>query len=286
MIMRKVSRDVMNPLDREFIRILTDFGFKRVFGSSEHKGLLLRFLNALFEGEKRITNLEFRDKEIIPFHSAGKKVVYDIYCTTETGEHFILEMQQEESENFSIRIMFYGVSAVVKQGMRGVEYDIDPVVCIVFTDFNLSGMSRTLLKDILLIDRHTGEVYTDRLRYIFISLPEIPEEWDDCRTEFQRITYLIKNMENMTRESKPYRTGDYDDFFAAASTTQLTNEEAVAYSQSYLKEIENQSAVRFAASRSRAEGEAKGREEERRRIIEAARKSGLSEEMIASIIGI
>lgn len=218
---------------------------------------------------------------MLPYHSSGKKVVYDIYCTTELDEHFILEMQQEESENFATRIMFYGVNAIVKQGMRGVEYDIDPVVCIVFTDFNLSGMSRTLLKDILLIDRHTGEVYTERLRYIFISLPQVPEEWDDCDSEFLRIIYLIKNMENMTRNSKPYRTGEYDDFFDAASTYHLTNEEAVAYSQSYLKELENQSAVRFAASKSREEG----REEERRRNIEAARKAGLSEEMIASIFG-
>ena len=173
---------------------------------------------------------------------------------------------------------------------RGVEYDIDPVICIVFTDFNLSGMSRTLLKEILLIDRYTGEVYTDRLRYIFISLPEVPEDWDDCDTEFLKIIYLIKNMENMTRNSKPYRTGDYDDFFDAASTTQLTNEEAVAYSRSYLKEMENQSAVRFAAARSREEGEIKGREEgreeEKRRNIEAARKAGLSEDMISRIFGI
>lgn len=62
MFMKKIAQEIINPLDREFIRILTDFGFKRLFGSPEHKGLLLRFLNALFEGEKRITNLEFRDK--------------------------------------------------------------------------------------------------------------------------------------------------------------------------------------------------------------------------------
>lgn len=273
-----------NPLDREFIRILTDFGFKRVFGSPEHKGLLLRFLNALFEGEKVIADLIFRDKEILPYNLSGRKIVYDIYCTTDKGEHFILEMQQEESENFSMRMMFYGINAVVRQGMRGVEYDIDPVYCIVFTDFNLSGMSSTLVKDIQLIDRYTGEIYTNCLRYIFISLPEVPDEWDDCNSEFLRILYLIKNMENMTRKSKPYRTGEYDDFFDAASTYHLTNEEAVAYSQSYLKDMENQSAVRFAAHRSREEGREEGREEERRRIVEAAKRAGLSQDVIDSLL--
>ncbi len=184
-----------------------------------------------------------------------------------------------------MRIMFYGLSAVVQQGVRGVEYELDPVYCIVFTDFNLSGMSKTLLKDVMLIDKFTYEVYSDKLRFFFISLPEVPKEWDDCDTELVKILYLLKNMENMTRESKPYKTGEYDDFFEASEVNRLEEAEAVAYSQSYFKELENQSAVRFAASRNREEGRAEGRSFEREKNIEAARKAGLSEEMIARIFG-
>ena len=40
---------IIDPLERDFIRLLTDFGFKRVFGSKEHAGILKRFLNALFD---------------------------------------------------------------------------------------------------------------------------------------------------------------------------------------------------------------------------------------------
>lgn len=278
--MRQHQDKMIDPLKKEFIRLLTDFGFKRIFSNQQHSNLLIRFLNALFEGEMVIKEVEFRDKEILPFHAVGKKIYYDVYCTTDRGDHFILEMQQEESENFASRILFYTSSAIVHQGIKGIEYEIDPVYCVVLTDFNLSGMSRSLKKDIILTDRETGETYTDRLRLIFLSLREVPGDWDECDSELLRILYLIKNMEDMTRKSKPYISGEYSDFFEASSTGMLSNEEAVAYSQSYLKELDNQSAIRFAEKRSRAEGHAEGCDETVAKFVKLAQEMGLSEETI------
>ncbi len=270
--MRQREKNI-NPLDREFIRLLTDFGFKRVFGTRQHSEILRRFLNALFEGEMYIESVEFRDKELLPEYQLGKKVMYDIYCTTKTGKHFILEMQQEESENFSDRIVFYAAKAFVNQGVKGEEYRIDPVYCVVLTDFNLSWMSKTLLKDIVLMDRQTNEVYSENPRLIFLSLKKVPKEWDECKTELLKLLYLIKNMENLTRESKPYLSGEYNDIFKASATESLSNEEAVAYSQSYYKELENRSALRFATRKGREEGRQEGRQEG----IEIGREQGLGQ---------
>lgn len=286
------AEETIDPLKREFIRLLTDFGFKRVFGSKEHAGILLRFLNALFEGEMRINQIEFRDKEILPVHITGKRILYDIYCTTDRGDVFILEMQHRESENFSSRILFYSANAIVQQGIKGVEYEIDPVYCIVLTNFNLRKMKKSLVKDIRLLDNHTHEIYSDHLRIIFISLKEVPDEWDECETNLLKLLYLVKNMEDMTRKSKPYLTGEYADLFNASSIGNLTGEEAEAYSQSYLKELDNQSAIRFAAKESLLEGEKKGekkgRKEGRKEMLEEilrrARNAGFSEDMIASLI--
>ncbi|MDE6741913.1 MAG: Rpn family recombination-promoting nuclease/putative transposase [Muribaculaceae bacterium] len=279
---RKVIQD---PLDKDFIRLLTDFGFKRVFGSKEHVGILKRFLNALFEGEMHIEKVEFKNKELIPAHIKGKKVQFDIYCTTDTDQHFILEMQQEESENFSDRILFYISKAIVNQGIKGVEYELDPIYCIVITNFNLSNLKNSLLKDFRILDKRSHEEYSDKFRLIFLSLQEVPEEWEECETELIRQLYLIKNMENLTKESKPYLSGEYNDFFTASMTDNLTEEEAVAYSESYLKELDRQSAIRFTAKKSREEGieigEAKGKEEERRKSIGLMLSFGISAQQIA-----
>lgn len=288
------SKIIKNPLEKDFINLLTDFGFKRVFGSKEYAGILLQFLNALFEGEMHIKSVEFKSKELLPERITGKKVQYDIYCTTDTDKHFILEMQQEESENFSSRILFYTSKAIVDQGLRGIEYELDPVYCIVITNFNLSNMRKSMVKDLMLMDRFTHEVYTEYMRIMFISLVEIPKEWDECTSELTRLLYLIKNMENMTKKSKPYLSGEYDEFFTASSTGNLTEEEAVAYSQSYFKDLENQSAVRFAESRSRAEGRAEGRVEGRaegkmEKAIEIAKSMisiGIQDDTIMQVTGL
>ena len=88
----------------------------------------------------------------------------------------------------------------------------------------------------------------------------------------------------MTRESKPYLSGEYNDLFNIASVGNLTGEEAQAYSQSYLKDLENQSAIRFAAKESLIEGEKRGRMEMLEEIIRRAKSAGFSEDMIAALI--
>ena len=79
-----------------FINPFTDVGFKRIFGQAIHKELLIDFLNDLLVGEKRITDITFLDKELLPDFSGDRGVIYDIYCTNEDGEQFIVEMQNRE----------------------------------------------------------------------------------------------------------------------------------------------------------------------------------------------
>lgn len=282
----KRQNAIIDPLKKDFISLLTDFGFKRVLGSKEHSTILLRFLNALFEGRMTVTNVEFRDKELLPMHSTGKKVQYDIYCTTDADTHFIIEMQQEESENFSDRILFYVCKAIVNQGIKGVEYELDPVYCVIITNFNMSGKERRLLKEMILMERSSGEIYTENMKLIFLALPEVSADWDNCKSELERLLFLIKNMENLTKDSKPYKSGEYDDVFTASSTEYLSNEEAVAYSKSYFKELDNQSAVRFAARKNREEGREEGRMLQLADNVRNLRRNGFDDPTIARLLNL
>ncbi len=47
----------------KFINPFTDVGFKRIFGQEISKPVLLVFLNSLLEGERKIIDLKFLDKE-------------------------------------------------------------------------------------------------------------------------------------------------------------------------------------------------------------------------------
>ena len=47
----------MEQIVEKYINPLTDFGFKRIFGTEFNKDLLISFLNALFEGKEDIEQL-------------------------------------------------------------------------------------------------------------------------------------------------------------------------------------------------------------------------------------
>ncbi|MDE6153658.1 MAG: Rpn family recombination-promoting nuclease/putative transposase [Muribaculaceae bacterium] len=260
-----------------FINLQTDFGFKRLFGSKKHTHILLRFINALFEGRMVVTDVEFHDKEILPHSTDGKKIIYDIYCTTDTGKHFILEMQQSDTPNFSKRILFYTSQAIVGQGQRGVNYEIQPVYTIIITGFDLRNMSKKLVHEILLKERISNEIYSEDIILMFISLEQVKEEWNKCNTELEKLLYLIKNMHKMDKNSEPYRSKKYADLFDASETSMLAAEDVVAYSQSYEKMVEDQAAIAYAGELSRIEGRKEGRKEgmqegRRQAAIEVARK--------------
>ena len=77
-----------------FINPYTDFGFKKLFGEDKNKPLLISFLNDLLGGQQCIVDLTFRNSEMLPDGGASRKAIFDIYCTNEKGEHFIVELQK------------------------------------------------------------------------------------------------------------------------------------------------------------------------------------------------
>ena len=54
----------MNGIEERYISLLTDFGFKRIFGTAPNKDLLINFLNSLFAGKEVIRDVKYRKPPI------------------------------------------------------------------------------------------------------------------------------------------------------------------------------------------------------------------------------
>ena len=113
-----------------FINPFTDVGFKRIFGQEINKDLLIDFLNALLDGERQVKDIHFLDKELLPIYEKDRGLIYDVYCTDEKGEQFIVEMQNKEHANFreigeKDTHLLHGLSIKIggscRQGMRQKE---------------------------------------------------------------------------------------------------------------------------------------------------------------------
>lgn len=273
----------------EDINIQTDFGFKHVFGDIRNKRALILFLNALFAGRLIVTDVTYHDKEILPSEQKGKRIVYDVYCTShvrrgdspyfpvmqtppsykDTGadHHFILEMQNIYTPPFEERIVFYASKMIAGQGKAGWNYELESVFVVAVTDFNFSHLSPRLVRDVMLVDRESREALTDKLHILLCSLREVPGEWEKCDSELEYILYLIKHMEDMDSTSLAFREGNYADIFQAARSSSLKDDEKIAYSQSLERLRDTRIGITFAADKARAEGRAEGKNEERRNSI-------------------
>lgn len=270
-----MNNTVDELLQKTFLKLRSDYGFKRAFASEEHAEVLKKFLNALFEGEMVVTDVTFKDKEVLPADEEGKRIYYDAYCTTSTGKHFIVEMQRKPSNLFGKRMVFYMSSCIFRQGVKGKTYEFQPVYLIVITDFDMKPLEPRLVNEVLLMEKNTHVVFSKDIRIYFLSLTQVSEEWENCKTELERRLYLIKNMENLDKNSKPYVSGEYDEMFKAAEMASLASEEIVAYRNSILQELERESEISFAREEGIQIGEERGIQIGEERGIQIGEERGM-----------
>ncbi len=251
----------------KFINPFTDVGFKKIFGQGVSKDILIDFLNALFENEKKILDITFLDKEILPEYMEDRGVIYDIYCTTEEGEHFIVEMQNKQQVHFRERALFYLSHAIARQGQKGASwmFDLKAVYGVFFMNFHLDGGSGKLRTDVVLADRDTHEQFSDKLRLVFLELPCFTKEETECENDFERWMYVLKNMETLSRLPFRARKSVFDKLEKIVDIASLSKEEREKYDESIKVYRDNLAVMAFAEEKGRAEG----REEER---IKNARK--------------
>ena len=181
----------------KFINPFTDWGFKHIFGKKE---FLINFLNSLLEGEHVITDIRYLNNEREAEQISMRKVIYDIFCETESGEHIIVEMQNRWQEHFRDRALYYLSKSIVNQGVKetGWDYKLTAVYGVFFVNFLLDKEpTEHFCKDVMLIDKHTGKVFNSKFRQIYIELPRFLKRKEDCGNFFEYWIYNLINMNKM-----------------------------------------------------------------------------------------
>lgn len=277
-----------------YMNLMSDYAFKRTFGSEKHKNVLIRFLNHILNPEDKIVDVSFQDKEAIPETSGDKRVVFDIYCVTHHGHHIIVEMQRSIQPTFSDRALTYCCNALMHQVKRGDKaYNLSDVYGIFIMDFHLCGHKPVPFREVGLYDFTCQKRFSHRLNNYFLDLTMMDRKtFEECETDVERWLFLFKNIESM--ESKPKGYPEFDELFEAADMSHLANEEVVAYSQSRQKILDDREGVRQwgeivreeALEEGRNEGRNEGRKDAYTSIIGTMRSKGMSLEAIADMLGL
>lgn len=83
----------MRESGEKYVNPFTDFGFKKIFGEEPNKALLIDFLGELLRDEEsKIVDLEYMNNEQIGRLETDRRAIFDLYCRSQSGERFIVEL--------------------------------------------------------------------------------------------------------------------------------------------------------------------------------------------------
>ena len=269
----------------KYINPFTDMGFKRIFGQEFSKPLLLDFLNNLLYGERIIQDLRFLDKEQTALYEGDRTIIYDIYCTTNNGEHIIVEMQNRDQPNFKKRSIYYISEAISRQGKRGADwrYDIKAVYLIAFLNFELNDIGPNFRTDVALMDMETRKVFSTDLRMIFLQLPMFKKKPEECDNDFDRWISVLKNMEALTRLPWAVNKSVFERIAEIADISALSKEERIKYEKAIKQYRDTLCVMEGAEQKGERKGERKGEQRARAEISKKLFERGMAIEEIALI---
>ena len=275
----------------KYINPFTDFGFKKLFGTEVNKDLLMDFLNELINSQGKIKEVKYLNPEQLGRNEDDRRAVFDIYCETETGETFIVEMQKAKLNFFKDRSVYYASFPIRDQGLKGDwDYHLKSVYTVGILNFvfNESRDDKDYYHtEVKLMDTRKKTVFYDKLTFIYLEMPKFNKSIEQLETRFEKWMYVLKNLPKLQERPPQLQERIFEKFFSVAEIAKMNKQEIAEYEDSLKKYRDLYSALTTAEK----EGEIKGKIEIAQRLLnkgmsieEISDLTGLSEEQIKELI--
>src|SRR5574344_1335665 len=280
-------------LSTKYINFLNDWGFKYLFKREERKDLLIKFLNTLLKGEKNIISIEYQDSDIQSEEEEGRNCSFDIICTDQNGERYIIEMQYTIQKFIMDRSLYYACKLYSRSGKKGRwDYSVKGIISINLLNFELSE-EPNFRSDYEILNREYPERKIEKLKLIFLQIPRISDNFENCVSELEQWIYLLKNITTMEYKSIGALKEEFQKILDLAKASALTDSEKAAYEESekhyrdyvntisYAEEKGIERGIKQGIEQGRTEGMAKGLAEGKLAVARAMKTDGLSLEVIS-----
>ena len=272
----------MRKIEERYISLLTDFGFKRIFGTKPNKDLLINFLNSLFEGFQVIKDVKYLNSEHVGDVFAERKAIFDVYCENEKGERFIVEMQNAYQKYFKDRSLFYSTFPIREQAPKGADWNfkLDHVYTVALLNFDLSEEAfdkDDINHDVGLLDKKTHKVFNDKLSFKYVEIAKFDKTEDELVTLYDKWLYVLKNLSRLDKRPAALKEKIFSKLFGEAEIAKFTPTELKEYEDSLKAYRDVKNSIDTALEKGREEGRAVGREEGRAEgrvegVIQVAKK--------------
>ena len=219
-----------------FIDPKIDFAFKKIFGSSDSKDILINFLNAiLYEAQPLIEDLEIIDSQPENPTLGAQETRLDVKATINGDRIALVEIQLINVPSFGNRVL-YNAAKSYSQQLTGIErYEtLKTVISLKIADFEMfenqpEFMSRFVFQE----KEQQFECPDTEIELVFIELPKFSKELAALETTADQWIYFIKNTSNL--ETVPETLSAVPEIQKAFTIAREDN-----FTQEELKELQKQ----------------------------------------------
>jgi predicted transposase/invertase (TIGR01784 family) len=185
-----------------FINPKTDYAFKKIFGSSESKDILISFLNALiYDANPTIVDLEIVQPKRSPIAVGEKDTYLDVKARLCDETFAIVEIQVLNVPYLSKQVMYntaeaYAFQLQPKEGYRMLQ----PVISLTITDLDLLPESESPISHFVYKEKTHNSTYSDNsMELVFVELSKFSKEMSQLETLTDKWIYFLKYARSLTR---------------------------------------------------------------------------------------
>lgn len=268
-----------------YVNIMLDGGFKAVFGD---KQVAMDFINAALEGEHKVMDITYLDKELVPELIDERTVIFDLLCEDEDGSKFILEMQNCPQRYFFNRGFYYICRMISRQGETGRDwkYELLPVYGIYLLNFSLPEFP-LWCTDVVLANELTGETFGRiKLKQVYISFERFDLSYEECETPLEKTIYVLKNMNLFDMSPFKEKEAYFRRLLDVANVNALSPKERATYDENLKIYRDWKATMEYAVEEAETKGKAEGERLATLRNARNMKKAGVDLSLIAECTGL
>ncbi len=278
-------------LQDKYINPFTDYGFKKLFGTEINKDLLIDFLNQVLPKHHRVQDLSYTPTEQLGASEVDRKAIFDLYCTSPSGERFIVEIQKAKQNYFKERSVYYSTFPIQEQAKKGDwDFQLAAVYTIGILDFVFDDdrHKNQVRHEVKLKDQQC-QVFYDKLTFIYLEMPNFKKTEAELETDFDKWMYVLKHLPYLQNRPAALQERIFQKLFETAEIARFDPKEKARYEESlkYYRDLKNVIDTSFGdgIEEGRKEGRKEGKEQEKIEVILKSHEAGLDAETISKITG-
>ncbi|WP_445249132.1 Rpn family recombination-promoting nuclease/putative transposase [Microcoleus sp. OTE_8_concoct_300] len=219
-----------------FIDPKIDFAFKKIFGSSNSKDILINFLNAiLYEAQPLIEDLEIIDSQPENPTLGAQETRLDVKATINGDRIALVEIQLLNVPSFGNRVLYNAAKSYSQQLTGKDRYErLKTVISLKIADFEMFENQTEFMSRFVFQEKEQQFQCPDtEIELVFIELPKFSKELAALETTADQWIYFIKN--TSTLETVPETLSAVPEIKKALRIAREDN-----FTQEELKELQKQ----------------------------------------------